>query len=357
MQLSSSWRSPSNIALIKYWGKHGIQLPRNPSLSFTLSACHTDMFVKVIPGAAKPALEVFYDGAAAPAFVPKIQSFFNRLSNELPWLKNSSVHIDSINTFPHSAGIASSASAMSALALCLADIDDEMNAKQGLKEEAWWNRVSEFARLGSGSACRSLFPVAALWGKTDTVEESSDYYAIPWVDQLSPVYHTFQDAILVVNAGEKMISSTAGHDFMNNIPYAEPRYRQAGDHLRLLIDAMQSENEIQSFITLCESEALQLHALMMMGPQPYLLMQSDTLSIIKEIWSFRKETGTPVCFTLDAGPNVHLLYPHDYKSVVHDFIKSNLLQYCQDGIFILDEVGNGPVKLSLSVGVGVPNPT
>jgi diphosphomevalonate decarboxylase len=346
MQLSSSWRSPSNIAIIKYWGKHGIQLPRNPSLSFTLSACHTDMFVRAIPNAGNPSLEVFYDGTATPAFIPKIQAFFNRLSNELPWLKNSSVHIDSINTFPHSAGIASSASAMSALALCLVDIDDELNEKQGLKDENWWNRVSEFARLGSGSACRSLFPVAALWGKSEYVKESSDQYAIPWVDQLSPLYHTFQDAILVVNAGEKTISSTAGHDFMNHIPYADARYLQAGEHLKMLIEVMQSESEIGKFITICESEALQLHALMMMGPQPYMLMQPDTLSIIKEIWSFRKESGIPVCFTLDAGPNVHLLYPHDHKTEVHDFIKSNLLQYCQDGIFILDEVGNGPVKLS-----------
>lgn len=345
MQLSSSWRSPSNIALIKYWGKYGIQLPRNPSLSFTLSACHTDMFVKIIPDVGKSTIDVFYDGTASPAFVPKIQSFFNRLSNELPWLKNSSVHIDSINTFPHSAGIASSASAMSALALCLADIDDEMNARQSLNEETWWNRVSELARLGSGSACRSLFPVAALWGKAENIKESSDQYAIPWVDQLSPLYHTFQDAILVVNSGEKPISSTAGHAFMNNLPYADARYQQAGDHLQMLIDIMQSEDEVERFITLCESEALQLHALMMMGPQPFLLMQPDTLSIIKEIWNFRKESGTPVCFTLDAGPNVHLLYPHDYKSIVHDFIKSNLLKYCQDGIFILDEVGIGPVKI------------
>src|SRR5688572_25563631 len=118
MDFISSWRSPSNIALIKYWGKHGIQLPRNPSLSFTLTACHTDMIVKTTLDANSPELTVLYGGNETPAFAPKIKSFFTRLDGELPWLKNSAIVIDSVNTFPHAAGIASSASSMSALALC-----------------------------------------------------------------------------------------------------------------------------------------------------------------------------------------------------------------------------------------------
>ena len=203
MQLTCSWRSPSNIALIKYWGKKGLQLPGNPSLSFTLSACHTDMYVRITPESDNPELIVLYDGNDAPAFAPKIQSFFDRLHDELPWLKNASVHIDSVNTFPHSAGIASSASAMSALALCLADIDGQINSQNDLRDEKWWSRVSEMARLGSGSACRSLYPVAALWGRTESIPESNDRYAIPWIEQLSPVFHTYQDAILVVSPGEK----------------------------------------------------------------------------------------------------------------------------------------------------------
>src|SRR5688500_7201680 len=338
MDYISSWRSPSNIALVKYWGKHGVQLPRNPSLSFTLSACHTDMFFKVTIESEKPGVDVLYGGNEAPPFTPTIKSFFTLLHDQLPWLKNASVVIDSVNTFPHAAGIASSASSMSALALCLVDIDDQFKSVESPRSDEWWKRVSEFARLASGSACRSLFPVAALWGEMKGMEESSDRYAIPFVDKLAPVYHTYQDAILVVSSEEKKVSSSAGHDLMNDLAYAQVRYMQAEANLDNLLTHMQHEESLQVFNAICESEALQLHALMMMGPAPYLLLEADTLLIIKEVWRFREETNIPLCFTLDAGPNVHLLYPLAFKAEVLDFIQSDLLKHCQDGIFILDEV-------------------
>ncbi|MBP7540167.1 MAG: diphosphomevalonate decarboxylase, partial [Saprospiraceae bacterium] len=94
-----------------------------------------------------------------------------------------------------------------------------------------------------------------------------------------------------------------------------------------------------------ESEALQLHALMMSGNTPFILMEPGTISLIKEIWRFRKETGIPVCFTLDAGPNVHLLYPSPYIPVIMNWVKSDLASHCADGKYILDQVGNGPKKI------------
>src|SRR5512139_4095282 len=124
MTYTSSWRSPSNIALIKYWGKYGLQLPRNPSLSFTLSECHTTMTISVIPGATHPGLVVKYDGQPKPAFEPKIRNLFTLVADRFPLLASAAVDIDSNNSFPHGAGIASSASAMSALALCLMDVHD-----------------------------------------------------------------------------------------------------------------------------------------------------------------------------------------------------------------------------------------
>ena len=344
----SAWRSPSNIALIKYWGKRGMQLPCNPSLSFTLSACHTDMTVKAEMQSASPDIKVLYDGNEAPTFVPKIRAFFTRLYDDLPWLKGAMITIDSVNTFPHAAGIASSASSMSALALCLADIDAQKNGTSNPIDESWWYRVSRYARLGSGSASRSLFPVASIWGKTEHIKNSSDEYGIPFAEGIAPVYHTFHDAILIVNSEEKKVSSSAGHALMDNMPYAETRYGHAHESLLTLLEAMQSEDRIQDFISIVESEALQLHGLMMMGSPPYILFQPDTLKIIKEVWHFRETSGVPLCFTLDAGPNVHLLYPESHKSEVQEFIQSSLLQYCQDGIFILDQVGDGPVKISLT---------
>ena len=348
MEYISSWRSPSNIALIKYWGKHGIQLPRNPSLSFTLSACHTDMTVKVLPDAGKQDITVLYDSHEAPHFLPKIKSFFDRLHTTLPWLKKSLVVIDSINTFPHGAGIASSASAMSALALCLAEIDVRLNGNSFEASAEWKRRVSTIARLGSGSAARSVFPECAVWGKSSVAHESSDEYAIEWSHNISNVFKTYQDTILIVSAGEKSVSSTAGHDLMNSLPYAQKRYEVANTNFDSIVEALKQEQVTDSFINICESEALQLHAMMMSGPQPFILMQPDTLAIIQEIWKFRKESSIPVCFTLDAGPNVHMLYPVENKHDVVSWMQESLIPFCADGIFIMDEVGRGPVKLITS---------
>ncbi|MGB4848088.1 MAG: diphosphomevalonate decarboxylase [Saprospiraceae bacterium] len=342
----SSWRSPSNIALIKYWGKHGIQLPNNPSLSFTLSACHTDMTMHVTPGSSKPQLNVLYDGSERPSFEPKIKSFFNRIADQLPWLLQSSIVIDSVNTFPHGAGIASSASSMSAMALCLMDIDSQVNARpHELKNASWWNTVSELARLGSGSACRSVFPVAALWGELSGISGSSNSYATPWADHVSSIFHDYQDTILIVSHAEKSVSSTEGHELMSGHAYEQSRYTEAQKNILILIESMKKENSIDQFISVCESEALQLHALMMSGQKPFILIEPGTVSIIKEVWRFRNETNIPVCFTLDAGPNVHLLYPASYKESVLGWIKTNLLRYCTDGLFIVDEVGSGPQKI------------
>ena len=345
MIYTSSWRSPSNIALIKYWGKHGLQLPRNPSLSFTLSACHTQMKMEVTPEASTPGLVVLYDGTPRPSFEQKIKTFFSLISDRFPWLAQASVVIDSVNTFPHGAGIASSASAMSALALCLTDIHDQLNGRLHAPDEDWWCTASEVARLGSGSACRSVYPVAALWGASSGIADSSDSYAIAWGNEIAPVYHDFQDTILIVSTKEKAVSSTAGHKLMEGLPYADTRYAEAKNNLLRLCDIMRRPDALDQFITIVESEALQLHALMMSGNTPFILMEPGTISLIKEIWHYRKETGIPVCFTLDAGPNVHLLYPKEYTAPIVAWVESTLASYCAEGRYILDHVGNGPEKI------------
>ncbi len=344
MTYSSSWRSPSNIALVKYWGKHGLQLPRNPSLSFTLSACHTDMKVMVSPEADSAGLQVFYEGQPMPSFEAKIKTFFSHLADRFPWLAFAAVEIDSVNTFPHAAGIASSASAMSALALCLKDIDDQIKGIADEPNHAWWSEVSDIARLGSGSASRSVFPHAAMWGHTPAVPESSDLFAIPCGQHIAPFYKSFRDSILIVSSKEKSVSSTQGHAFMDELPYAATRYAEAHRNIALLGECMKTEDQVAQFISIVESEALQLHALMMAGAQPFILMEPGTIAIIKVLWQFREKTGLPVCITLDAGPNVHMLYPEKHEGEIRQWIDDSLVQYCASGQVIHDQVGAGPVK-------------
>jgi diphosphomevalonate decarboxylase len=96
---------------------------------------------------------------------------------------------------------------------------------------------------------------------------------------------------------------------------------------------------------LTEAEALSLHAMMMTSNPRFVLMQPNTLAILQKVWDFRVKTNLPLCFTLDAGANVHLLYPHQDRNSIMDFIQSELSVHCQNGQYIEDQVGNGAKKI------------
>ena len=111
-QYQTQWQAPSNIALVKYWGKHGEQLPKNPSISFTLSQCLTTTAVNFSPREqGDAAFDFLFDQKKQPEFHPKIQQFLERIRPFFPALERHHMSISSHNSFPHSSGIASSASA------------------------------------------------------------------------------------------------------------------------------------------------------------------------------------------------------------------------------------------------------
>jgi diphosphomevalonate decarboxylase len=146
-----------------------------------------------------------------------------------------------------------------------------------------------------------------------------------------------------VDKGEKVVSSTIGHDLMNGHAFAKARFEQAHENLTTLKKALE-KGDLETFIKITESEALTLHAMMMTSHPYFILMKPQTLSIIEEIWAFRKETQIPVCFTLDAGANVHLLYPSEHKIAVGELINNKLDQYCQNSHYICDQIGTGAKK-------------
>jgi diphosphomevalonate decarboxylase len=341
-----SWRSPSNIALIKYWGKHGRQLPQNPSISFTLDQAFSETILEYTPktGADQGIeLEFLFEGQRNETFEQKVHKFLESITDIFPFLRQLKLRIKSSNSFPHSAGIASSASGMSALALCLCSLEYELFGTLE-NDQAFRQKASYVARLGSGSACRSIYATAAVWGQTNEIETASDLYAIPVGDQLHPVFQQFHDDILIVAKSEKKVSSRAGHGLMENNVYAEDRYRQARQRFRQLYGAMKS-GDLETFGRITEAEALTLHAMMMAGPTPYLLLQPHTISIIQRLQSFRAASSVPVYFSLDAGPNPHLLYPDSAAKEVQQFIRGELSQWCED--WIEDQVGPGPLQLDV----------
>ncbi len=342
---SCSWEAPSNIALVKYWGKKEGQIPMNPSVSFTLdaSATRTELRYRKAEGSGgTPAFEIFLDGAPAPHFRDKIQSFFKRILPYQPFLSEYNFEIHTENTFPHSSGIASSASGMAALALCLMDLEKAIYPD--LDPQHVFRKASFLARLGSGSAARSLGGGLVHWGKQDSVPGSSDLFGIPYPLPVHPVFRSFNDTILLVDKGQKQVSSTVGHGLMQGHPYAAARFGQARSRIDAFAPVFR-EGDLQAFIELVESEALTLHAMMMTSNPYYILMKPATLQILEKIWEFRRSEGEPVCFTLDAGANVHVLYPEESQSKVYGFIQEALLPYCQDGQHIRDRVGDGPKRL------------
>ena len=131
---------------------------------------------------------------------------------------------------------------------------------------------------------------------------------------------------------------------MHNHAYAASRFDQAVENLAHLVPILE-EGNLDEFVSLVESEALTLHAMMLTSKPYFILMKPNTLKIIDKIWEYRRDTSIPVCFTLDAGANVHVLYPKKDKEAVQEFIKNDLSIYCQDNRYIFDNVGNGAIKL------------
>jgi diphosphomevalonate decarboxylase len=164
--------------------------------------------------------------------------------------------------------------------------------------------------------------------------------------EVHPVFREMRDAILVVSSKEKEVSSRAGHALMEGHPYARQRYEMAMTHILQLSDSLKS-GDFDEFIRITESEALNLHALMMTSHQSYLLLEPNTINIVNIIRKFRKETSIPVCFTLDAGPNVHMLYPAANESVIRNWIDEELVKFCENGKWIDDRIGEGPEKFRI----------
>ena len=342
------WQSPSNIALVKYWGKRGRQIPQNPSISFTLSECRSETFV-AFEKADSFGFRFFFDGQENPTFGAKIEKFLLDNQAFFPFINQLHLTVESRNTFPHSSGIASSASSMSAFVMGLLEIESLLSGPLRPSTgsgtcSGTLTKASYFSRLASGSASRSVYPKMALWGVTKAYEGSSDEYAVSLENDIHPVFKTYRDSILIVSGETKSVSSRAGHALMEGNPYASARYAQANENIKDLLVALKS-GDLDTFINITESEALQLHALMMCSNPSFILMKPNTLRIIEEVRRFRNETNIPLCFTLDAGPNVHLLYPENEAEKVDDFIKNTLLAFCDEGRWMADHVGDGPKKL------------
>ena len=209
---ASEWRSPSNIALIKYWGKKNNQIPLNPSISITLKNCFTQTKISYqTKKVSKLEFSFLFEGENNPSFEKKLRQFFIKIEKYCPYLSNLELKIESRNSFPHSSGIASSASSYSALSLCIMDIEKELNPS--IDDKFFLKKASFIARLGSGSACRSILGFFSIWGRSDFFDFSSDLYAMNYPNKIHDVYKEICDTVLIVDKEKKRSFQYNGSSF------------------------------------------------------------------------------------------------------------------------------------------------
>jgi diphosphomevalonate decarboxylase len=327
---------PSNIALVKYWGKYDGQIPANPSISYSLKHCKTITKIEFLAHQDFE-VELYLNEQRHDEFAKKLEKYFRSIAPYLGFVLQGKYIIHTHNTFPHSSGIASSASGFGAIAKALVGLAEQFS--QPLAEDFKQEKSSFLARLGSGSACRSLYNGLVVWGETEVMANSSNLYAVPYPEaDVHPVFKQFNDWVLLIHEGEKMVSSSFGHSLMNGNPYAEKRFTEAHKNMQHLKHILKS-GDLQAFGQLLEHEALTLHAMMMMSAPAFILMKPQTLNAIDKIWEYRKFTNNPLYFTLDAGANLHLLFPKNNKEAeIMEFIEAELRPFTQKGNIVKDEV-------------------
>jgi len=280
----------ANIAFIKYWGNRGVgkNLPLNPSISMTLASCVTRTTVEVAPG--EGADEIMLDGRVPDEKTARRISGFVEMIRAAAG-RRERTRVESESTFPKGCGIASSASGFAALALAAARLF-------GLNpDEA---ELSRMARLGSGSAARSIPGGFAELRAGDTHEAACAVCLAPetWWPEL-------RDVVVVVSAEEKAVSSAEGHRIAQTSEMLAGRLRAAGQRAAQVRRAIRSR-DLEALGEASEADALSMHAVMMTSRPPLLYWHPETLDVIRCVWELRRG-GTGAWFTIDAGPNVHVL--------------------------------------------------
>ena len=278
-----------NIAFIKYWGNRddALRLPLNGSISMNISGMESRTSVQFDAALEHDtfALNGVIQSAAGLQRVSQFLDHVRRLAGLTNYAR-----VSSTNNFPTGAGIASSASAFAALALAASKAAGLDLDQKGL---------SRLARLGSGSACRSVPDGFVEWlpGKDD-----ASSYAV----SIAPKDHWgLVDAVAVVSQEHKPIGSTSGHKLAHTSPLNAQRVLDAPERLKNCRDAL-LERDFARFADVVELDSNYMHAVMRTSNPPLVYWAPATEVLLWQVWQWRKQ-GHAVCATVDAGPNVHVL--------------------------------------------------
>ncbi len=322
IELSAKAVSHPNIAFIKYWGNRdsSLRIPVNGSISMNMAELETITTVTFTPSLSADQLTL--NGKKAdPGQVQRVTDFLDIIRKMAGF--NFFADVVSTNNFPTGAGIASSAAAFSALALA-----GSKAAGLELDEKT----LTRLARRGSGSASRSIPDGFVEWLPGSTDEDS---YSISLASASS---WDLRDVIAVVAADEKKTGSSEGHGLAGTSPFQTTRVADAPRRLSICREAIIS-HDFDKLSAVMELDSDMMHAVMMTSTPALFYWEPASLRIIKSVPMWRNQ-GIPCAYTIDAGPNVHILCPASSK----DDISSRLSN--MDGVVtVLETSAGGPARL------------
>lgn len=287
-----------NIALIKYWGNrdHFLRIPSNSSLSMNLDGLFSRTQVSFDPGLEADRLTLNEQEIIGPA-LQRVSALLERVRG-MAGLKQFA-NVTSSNNFPIGTGIASSASAFAALTVAA-------TAAAGLKLTT--QELSRLARTASGSACRSIPAGFVEW---QAGQDDADSYAF----SIAPPDHwDLGDCIAITSETHKPVGSTEGHTLADSSPLQAARVATTPQRLAQCRRAV-LERDFDALADVVELDANMMHAVMITSAPPLLYWQPATLAVMHAVQDWRS-SGLPVCYTIDAGPNVHVLCPGEKVDLV-----------------------------------------
>lgn len=304
-------QAPSNIALIKYMGKKDVanNIPDNPSLSYTLNKLQSNVMLEMQPS---------HHDIWEPLLIPGAEPFHLKVSAQERYLKHLAAlkaHyqytggfiVRSSNNFPHSSGLASSASSFAALTKCAVLALSELCDKPlpTLEEQA------RLSRLGSGSSCRSFFSPWALWDNEQ-------------VSAISLPYSELIHEVILISHAEKKVSSAEAHQRVKTSPRYHGRDERARDNLKQLLQALQTQSWERAF-TITWREFHDMHELFSSCSEPFSYISPESqklLNLVQDFWQLHNDG--PIT-TMDAGPNIHLLFRMDQADLAQQFKRDYLI--------------------------------
>lgn len=282
-------RAHTNIALIKYWGKENEELiiPNNNSLSLTLDAFYTDTHV-VFDRSLKEDVLILDGVTQDVTSLKKVQKVLNEVRRQADLTDKA--RVESINHVPTAAGLASSASGLAALAGAASDA-------AGLSLSP--GELSKLARMGSGSACRSIYGGFSEWEKGHSHSSS---YAVPIDEADWDIGMLF----IVVNDAKKEVSSRDGMKrTVDTSPFYEGWLQTLGSDLSEMKQAIK-ERSVQKVGEIAERNALKMHATTLGAQPPFTYWTAESMKAMDAVREIRKQNLTAY-FTMDAGPNVKVI--------------------------------------------------